>query len=273
MCGAATFLHESNTIPGKANRWLSHFVDQAFVAFPSAANRLSARSVTTTGTPVRPQFQPSDPASARMALGLAPEKPVLLIMGGSQGAAGINELVVKGLPELVAAFPELQFLHLTGEREFENVRSAYSAQKCHAIVRPFLTEMELAMAAGTLAVSRSGGSSLAELAATRLPPILIPFPAATDNHQFYNARALADVGAAWIMEQRDTTPEKLAGAITKLLREPATLGRMKDELVRWHSPNAAGQIADKIFTVIDPLGRWLDEKNGSSVRNTSSVLA
>jgi UDP-N-acetylglucosamine--N-acetylmuramyl-(pentapeptide) pyrophosphoryl-undecaprenol N-acetylglucosamine transferase len=106
-----------------------------------------------------------------------------------------------------------------------------------------------------------------------LPPILIPYPAATDNHQLHNARALADVGAAWIMEQRDTTPEKLAGAIIKFLREPATLGRMKDELVRWHSPNAADQIADKMFTRIDPLGRWLDEKNGSSVRKTTSVLA
>jgi UDP-N-acetylglucosamine--N-acetylmuramyl-(pentapeptide) pyrophosphoryl-undecaprenol N-acetylglucosamine transferase len=273
MRGAATFLHESNTIPGKANRWLSHFVEQAFVAFPSAANRLSARNVATTGTPVRPQFEPGDAASARMAMGFAPDKPVLLIMGGSQGASGINELIINALPHLVAAFPDLQFLHLAGEKEFERVRSAYAAQKCRSVIRPFLTEMELAMAAGTLAISRAGGSTLAELAATRLPPILIPFPAATNNHQFYNARALADVGAAWIMEQRETSSEKLAEVVIKLLRDPVILGRMKEELVRWHSPNAADQIADKIFTRIDPLGRWLSEKNGATLRKTSSVLA
>jgi len=276
MCGASTFLHESNTIPGRANRWLSRFVDHAFIAFPSAASRLSARTVTTTGTPARPQFEPGDPASARMALGLDPAKPVLLIVGGSQGAAGINELVIKALPELAAAFPDLQILHLTGEKEFEQVRSAYAAQKCHAVVRPFLTEMELAMAAATLAVSRAGGSSLAELAAMRLPAILIPYPFATDNHQFYNARALADVGAAWVMEQRDTTPEKLAIVIKKLLSDPAILGRMKEELVRWHAPHAAEQMAEKILALIDPLGRWLNEKNhGASIGKspTSSVLA
>src|ERR1700712_3700531 len=86
--GAKTFLHESNTIPGKANRFLARFVNQAFVGFPEAGPRLKARKVTTTGTPVRPQFQARNAAECRLALGLYPDRPVVLVMGGSQGASG-----------------------------------------------------------------------------------------------------------------------------------------------------------------------------------------
>ena len=85
-CGSATFLHESNTIPGKANRWVAHFVDQAFVGFPVAAGRLHHANVLCTGTPVRPQFQPLDSISCRVALGLARERPLVLVMGGQPGS-------------------------------------------------------------------------------------------------------------------------------------------------------------------------------------------
>src|SRR6185312_5776093 len=91
--GAKTFLHESNTIPGKANRWLSRFVDECFVGFPQAASRLRTRNVVTTGTPVRPQFKPRDAAACRTALGLDPQRATVLVMGGSQGASGINDLM------------------------------------------------------------------------------------------------------------------------------------------------------------------------------------
>src|SRR6267143_1284971 len=96
--GATTFLHESNTIPGRANRLLAHFVNQVFVGFAGAAGRLCNANVLTTGTPVRPQFETVNPAACRMALGLAAEQPVLLVMGGSQGAAGINDLALRALP-------------------------------------------------------------------------------------------------------------------------------------------------------------------------------
>src|SRR5215468_9980863 len=98
--GAQTFLHESNTIPGRANRWLSWVVNRAFVGFPSTATLLHNRNVTVTGTPVRPQFQPGDAEACRAALGFDPARPLVLVMGGSQGASGINELVVLALPLL-----------------------------------------------------------------------------------------------------------------------------------------------------------------------------
>jgi UDP-N-acetylglucosamine--N-acetylmuramyl-(pentapeptide) pyrophosphoryl-undecaprenol N-acetylglucosamine transferase len=253
-CGAATFLHESNTIPGRANRWLSHVVHQAFVGFSSAAGRLHHANVLTTGTPVRPQFQPSDPEPMRMALGLEAKRPVLLIMGGSQGAAGINDLMLRALPLLAQNMPELQYLHLTGADDFDRVRTEYANRSVKAVVRPFLSEMEMALGAATAAISRAGASSLAELAAMRLPAILIPYPTATDNHQFHNARALADVGGALLLEQAGATGQNLAAMADPLLRDKQARQLMAAELVRWHSPHAAELIADRILALVTAMG-------------------
>jgi len=200
--------------------------------------------------PVRPQFQPADSGPCRMALGLAPDKPVLLIMGGSQGASGVNELVSQALPRIVQHAPGVQFLHLTGPRDLEKVRAVYADAKCKAQVFPFLTEMELALGAATLAISRAGASSLAELAAMRVPSILVPYPAAADNHQLYNARALVDLGAAWLLEQADATPEILGGMTARLLADELARGRMSAALERWNVGNAAAQIAARLLVFI-----------------------
>jgi len=262
-CGAATFLHESNTIPGRANRWLAHVVHQAFVGFPSAAGRLHHTNVLATGTPVRPQFEPSDAGSARMALGLEPGRPVLLVMGGSQGASGINELVLEALPILARVVPELQYLHLAGPDGFDRVRNGYAAQGTKAVVRPFLSEMEMALAAATVAISRAGASSLAELVAMRVPAILVPYPAATDNHQYFNARALSDVGAATLLEQKSATAEKLASLASNLLQNEQARKTMSDELVRWHSPHAAELIAGKMLGLMAAMGLCHPSEQGS----------
>jgi len=248
--GAATFLHESNTIPGKANRWLSRKVDQAFVGFPAAAFHLRTRNVLTTGTPVRAQLRSRDAAVCRVALQLEPQRPVLLVMGGSQGASAINELVLQMLPRLADCASELQLLHLTGSKDVEKVRNACAAYKLKAVVMPFLAEMELALGAATLAVNRAGASSLAELAAMRVPPVLIPLPTAADNHQFYNARAFAETGAARLLEQRIATPEKLMRLILELVENAATRQRMQAALEGWHSPHAAEQIAASMMRAI-----------------------
>jgi len=108
-CRAHTFLHESNAIPGRANRWLSWIVDQAFVGFPSAAEKLRSRNTVVTGTPVRAQIHPRDPGVCRAALGLDPSRPVVLVIGGSQGAKAINELVVKSLPLFASGNPHWQY--------------------------------------------------------------------------------------------------------------------------------------------------------------------
>jgi UDP-N-acetylglucosamine--N-acetylmuramyl-(pentapeptide) pyrophosphoryl-undecaprenol N-acetylglucosamine transferase len=248
--GAKTFLHESNTIPGRANRWLSRFVDQCFVGFPQSAARLRNCGVAVTGTPVRPQFEPRNPRDCRAALGLEPQRPTILIMGGSQGASGINEIVTKALPFIMANGPQLQFVHLTGPADARKIRGVYATAGALAVVHPFFAEMELALGAATVAVSRSGASSLAELAAVRVPSVLIPFPAATDNHQFFNAKAFEETGAARLVEQKDAAHEGVARLMLELIEDGAVRERMQSALARWHMPRAAEQIAETMLQAI-----------------------
>jgi UDP-N-acetylglucosamine--N-acetylmuramyl-(pentapeptide) pyrophosphoryl-undecaprenol N-acetylglucosamine transferase len=242
--GIKTFLHESNTIPGKANRFLSRFVDGAFVGFPEAAARLKTRKVTTTGTPVRAEFQPRDAAACRTALGLDPDLPTILVVGGSQGARGLNEMLMSVLPLLVKK--NWQWLHLTGASDFEKVNAAYAQRGVKAVVKPFFAEMDLALGAATACVSRAGASSLAEIAAMRLPSLLVPFPAAADKHQFSNASAFEKTGAAMLLEQRNSTPEKVAAILTGLVENENARSTMQSALAQWHSPKAAEQIAEII---------------------------
>jgi len=243
--GVKTFLHESNTIPGRANRFLARFVDEAFVGFPEAAARLNARKVTPTGTPVRPQFQIRAAAECRLALGLDTERPVILVVGGSQGASGLNTMVLSALPLL--AQKNWQWLHLTGAKDFEKVKSAYAALGINATVKSFLAEMDLALGAATAAVSRAGASSLAEMAAMRLPSLLVPLPTAADNHQFFNARIYAMSGAARLLEQKDSTPEKVANILVELVEDQSARAKMNAALELWHAPKSAEQIAANIL--------------------------
>jgi len=261
---AKTFLHESNTIPGKANRFLARFVDEAFVGFPEAAPRLRAKKVSATGTPVRPQFLPAARGrrSAAIALGFDPQRPVVLVVGGSQGASSLNTIVLSALPLL--AHKNWQWLHLTGAGDFENVKSAYAALGLNAVVQPFLAEMDLALGAATAAVSRAGASSLAEIAAMGLPALLVPFPAAADNHQFFNARIYALSGAARLLEQKDSTPEKVATILAELVADDSARAKMHAALELWHTPQSAEQIAAKIL-------RWAF-RAGDAPRVETAVL-
>jgi UDP-N-acetylglucosamine--N-acetylmuramyl-(pentapeptide) pyrophosphoryl-undecaprenol N-acetylglucosamine transferase len=223
-------------------------VDGAFVYFPPAAARLRARRVEVAGMPARPQFHaPLTAAEARQAVGLVADAPVLLVMGGSQGAAKINELVLNILPQLREAIPALQFMHLTGPGDFEKVRAGYAAQNVPAVVHAFFDKMGTALAAADVAVSRAGASSLAELAARRVPAVLIPYPTAADNHQYFNARAFVQSGAAWMLQQDAATGGQLASEILDLVRDALKRSAMQKALAAWHTPGAAAEIAEKIL--------------------------
>lgn len=247
--GIKTFLHESNTIPGRANRILARFVDGAFAGFSEAAARLKRRNVTTTGTPVRPQFQPQDAGKCRSALGLDPNLPTILVVGGSQGAHGLNEMILSAMPLL--AGKNWQWLHLAGARDFEKVKAAYVERGIKAVVKPFLAEMDLALGAATAAVSRAGASSLAEIAAMRLPALLVPFPAAADNHQFFNASAFEKTGAAKLLEQKKATPELVAEILTELVEDSVVRSEIQNALAQWHEPRAAEKIAEAILQAVE----------------------
>jgi UDP-N-acetylglucosamine--N-acetylmuramyl-(pentapeptide) pyrophosphoryl-undecaprenol N-acetylglucosamine transferase len=273
--GVPSFLHESNTIPGRANRWLSWMVKEAFIGFPQAATRLHTKNAKVTGTPVRPQFRPGEIAACRVALGLQPEKPVLVVTGGSQGASGLNDMMVNALPLLVKLVPELQLVHLTGPNDVEKVEKACVANKIKAVVRPFFAEMNLALGAASAAISRAGASSLAELAAMRLPAVLVPFPAATDNHQHFNALAFQTSGAAYLLAQKSANPEILAPMIVELINDSAAREKMYQALEQWHAPRAAERIAESILKVITDRRRAVGkpgEVEISTLQNHQSAI-
>jgi UDP-N-acetylglucosamine--N-acetylmuramyl-(pentapeptide) pyrophosphoryl-undecaprenol N-acetylglucosamine transferase len=245
--GAQTFLHESNTIPGRANRWLSWAVNHAFVGFQSAAERLNNRKVTITGTPVRTSFKRRDAGSCRAQLGFDPQRPLLVVMGGSQGASGINDLVIKSLPMLAKLAPNLQWFHLAGPKDSQKVKEAYESLKVKAVVHSFFSAMEFALGAASAAISRAGASSLAELAAMRVPSVLVPYPAATDNHQLHNARAFEETGAARILEQKGATADAVAEQIADIVNCSTTRQKMQNALAQWQAPRAAEEIADAML--------------------------
>lgn len=255
--GARVFLHESNSIPGRANRWLSWIVDRAFISFPSAARRLHASQVSVSGTPVRNVFRGLDPSACRAALGLDPQRPTVLVMGGSQGAGGVNSLVLDSLALVNKTLPQLQWIHVAGSRDVSSVRTKYEQSQIRAAVHPFFARMDLALGAATVAISRAGASSLAELAAVKLPSVLIPYPAATDNHQYFNARAYEESGAALLLEESGATPQLLRELMASLCEDPGRRKAMSAALAKWDAPQAAQQIVATI------LGRSPGERQAS----------
>lgn len=263
--GAKTFLHESNTIPGRANRWIARVVSHAFVGFPQAASRLRVGEATVTGTPVRPQFQPGDPGACRVHFGFEPARPLVLVTGGSQGASGLNDLVLSALPLVARRAPHWQWLHLTGTGDVEKVKQAYAVHGLKAVVHPFLAEMDQALAAASAVVSRAGASSLAEIAAVRVPALLVPFPSSADNHQFFNAQAFVETGAAQLLEQKTATPVQFFESLHGLAENAEVAGKMKEALARWHAPKAAAEIAEMILgTVTESSRQPVPNPGGSS---------
>jgi UDP-N-acetylglucosamine--N-acetylmuramyl-(pentapeptide) pyrophosphoryl-undecaprenol N-acetylglucosamine transferase len=252
QAGVPAFVHEANCIPGRANRWLARWADAAFVYFPEAASRLRCREVNVSGMPVRAGIAAADTGVCRRRLGLDPADPVLLICGGSQGASALNRLVTQALPELRQALPELQYLHLAGATEAGHVRAAYSAAHCRALVCDFVAEMDQVLGAASVAVSRAGASSLAEFAALRLPSVLIPYPSATDNHQFHNALSFVGSGAARMIGQGTASPQNLCGLVVELLRAGGGAARMRAALEVWHTPEAADLVARRLLACVDP---------------------
>lgn len=245
--GVPAYLHESNTVPGKANRFLARFAREIFVGFPSAQSRLRRARVQVTGTPVRSRFKPADVAKCRKALGLDPKEPVVFVSGGSQGASGVNRMVLAALPVARRKVPHWQWLHVAGGDDAAEVREAYAAAGLTAVVHTFLDRVDLALGAAAAAVTRAGASSLAELAAMGVPSVMVPYPHAADNHQFHNARAFEAVGAGLLMEQSGGRPEDLVRVLQGLVADPHVRRRMQAALASWHTPAAAGEICDALL--------------------------
>jgi UDP-N-acetylglucosamine--N-acetylmuramyl-(pentapeptide) pyrophosphoryl-undecaprenol N-acetylglucosamine transferase len=207
-CGIPVVLHESNAIPGRVTRLLGRLCSRVAVGLPAAAERLPSCRPLVTGTPVRQDFLEGAAAPDWLPEGPG---PLLLVMGGSQGAVGLNRMVRPLLARLSAA--GVRVVHLTGHNDPE----AGSAMPSGVVERPFCQQMAGLLQHSDLAISRSGAGALSELAVCRTPAILVPYPAAADRHQDANAAAAATVGAAVIVEQHAPEQPTLERCLWRLL--------------------------------------------------------
>jgi UDP-N-acetylglucosamine--N-acetylmuramyl-(pentapeptide) pyrophosphoryl-undecaprenol N-acetylglucosamine transferase len=153
----------------------------------------------------------------------------------------------EALPMLVERLPKLQFVHLTGTTGLPEMQEVYQRLGVKALVQGFSSAMHQVLGAATLAVSRAGGSSLAELAATGTPAVLIPFPEATDQHQRHNAAALERLRAAVVLDQNSISGGTFAAALLELLAQPARRAEMRENISSWQPTRAAARIVDAMF--------------------------
>ena len=238
MRGVSTFIHESNAIPGKANRLTARMVRAVMLGFKECAPFFPKARTEVTGTPIRTELKPLDRQVARHRLGLRTDLPTLLVMGGSQGASGINQAVIKSLPFLHGV--PLQVIHLSGARDERLVADNYGREKIPAYISAFHHRMEEVYSAADLLVARAGAASLAEFAAFSLPSILIPFPYAADDHQTRNAEIYARAQAAILVKESEISGELLARKIRELIESPERIRNMSVNSLQLAPKNAAG---------------------------------
>ena len=241
-----TLIHESNAIPGRVTRLIAPMVNKTLLGFESCANYLRRAHCVVTGTPVRRGLERIDRAVAAERFGLNPSLPIVLIMGGSQGAHGINQLVLKALPLWHAQREEVQFIHLAGQADANIAEINFRRQRLTAVVQAFSTEMEHFYSLADVVISRSGAASLTELSHFQLPSVLIPYPAAADDHQTFNARIFERAGAARLLVESKTSAEELHGAVSEILTQPDLRQRMGEAAGRLAGEDAAKRVVEEI---------------------------
>jgi UDP-N-acetylglucosamine--N-acetylmuramyl-(pentapeptide) pyrophosphoryl-undecaprenol N-acetylglucosamine transferase len=234
MWGARTAILEQNAVPGFTNRILGRFSHSVFCAFPGIENRFQAAKTSVTGNPVRKTMIPF-PSAAR-------EPFSIFIFGGSQGALGINSLVLDALPLLRDLMPKLRFVHQTGEKDHSRVVEGYRKAGVEARIEKFIYDMPECYRAASLVICRAGSSTLAELAAVRRASVLIPFPYASDNHQELNARLFVDRGAADLLLQGKAKGEDLAVKIRDYFLHGEKLAEMERKISAFDSGDAPNRV-------------------------------
>lgn len=242
---ARTFVHESNAIPGKANRLTARFSDIVLLGLADCARHFPGKETRVVGTPLRAaMLAPVDRAAAYDFFGLDPAKRTVLVMGGSQGARGVNRAVIAALPSLDRGTTQL--LWLTGRDDEAEVRSALASSGLQVFVAPFHSRLDLAYAIADLCLARSGASSLAELAHFGVATILIPLPTAAEDHQTKNAEVFARQEAAIHLPQAEATGETVGRLIRDLLQDDPRRQSLAKRLQALGVSDAADQVATVI---------------------------
>ena len=246
-----TFVHESNAIPGKANKLNARLVTRVLLGFEECAKFFPAGKCEITGTPIRTSLvERLAKPTALATFNLTPGRPTLLVMGGSQGARGINQALIAALPKL--ATRSLQIIHLSGAADEALLRDSYAKAGIPSFVAAFHHHMEQAYSAADFAIARSGAASLTELSHFALPGILIPYPFAAEDHQTLNANIFERAGAATLLKERETSGENLAEKLLWFLDDPARLSDMSARSASLAPKQAAERVADVILAFAAP---------------------
>jgi UDP-N-acetylglucosamine--N-acetylmuramyl-(pentapeptide) pyrophosphoryl-undecaprenol N-acetylglucosamine transferase len=255
--GIPSVVFEPNVEPGFTNRVLARMATRVAVAYGETAEKLGRKAVLT-GCPIRKEFFSVPPKQH--------DRPFhILITGGSRGARPINRGVMAALDALGARKDDLFIVHQTGERDYNEIRSAYEQREFPAEVLPFIENMAERFAQADLIVCRSGAITVAEVSAAGRAAIFIPFGASTDAHQARNAEAMQNAGAARLLPQDQLSPERLTAEIFPFLDEPQRLAEMETRARALARPRAVEDIVDLLETV-----SFAPRKRGSSPRADGS---
>ena len=241
-----TLIHESNAIPGKANRLNARYADTVLCGLEACKAHFPKHGdVRVVGTPIRTAMRQTSKEDAHAFFKLDPKKKTLLIMGGSQGARGVNRVVGMTLEQFEKM--GIQVLHIAGPTDYEEVRDVYAKHPLlPQYVAAFCHRMDLAYRAADLAIARSGASSMSELAYFGVPSLLVPYPFAAEDHQTRNAEIFDKAGASKMLIEKDLNADILADAVRGILTKSKKSEEMKRAANKIAVRNSAEKIADLI---------------------------
>ncbi|BCB95858.1 UDP-N-acetylglucosamine--N-acetylmuramyl-(pentapeptide) pyrophosphoryl-undecaprenol N-acetylglucosamine transferase [Dissulfurispira thermophila] len=248
--GIPTLILEQNSVPGFANKFLGRFVDAITLTYQESISFFSKEKSYLTGNPVRKQILQRDEKKAYSVFPVEKERFTVFVFGGSSGARSINSAMVEALNYLLDLRQNIQFLHQTGEIDYDIVKDAYRRLGFNGIVVPFVYQMAEAYSISDIVICRAGATTLSEITAIGKPAILIPFPYAASNHQESNARKLQDMGAARVILDRDLSGEVLADAIRNLYVDEKARKEMQKAALAFGRADAAEKIVDLAISLI-----------------------
>jgi UDP-N-acetylglucosamine--N-acetylmuramyl-(pentapeptide) pyrophosphoryl-undecaprenol N-acetylglucosamine transferase len=254
--GVPYVLHEQNSVPGLANKLCAKRAHTLCLSFPAAKRAFEDHvgphtKVILTGNPVRQSVVSATRAAGRVQLGVPQDAQVLLVFGGSLGAQHLNQGVT-ALKQKLLARDGLYVIHSTGARDFEATRDALGLSDAEAMrwrLMAYIQDMGDALAACDLVLSRAGASSIAEIAALAVPSVLVPYPYATENHQYTNAHFLADAGAAVICDDSAIGSAEFENDVLGLLDDSTRRASMRMAARTLGGANAAAALADAVESV------------------------
>lgn len=253
--GIKTATHEQNAFPGVTTKTLCKYVDEVMVAMPDAIKRLpDNRNYIVTGNPVRQSIINTTKEEARKKLGLDMDKPMILSLGGSLGARAVNEAIAEVLAWHANSKKYYHF-HAIGKYgvswmpDLIREKGVDFEKLDNLRISEYIYDMDLCMAAADLVINRAGASTISELQVKGMPSILIPSPNVAENHQYYNAKTLADNGAAILIEEKDLTGESLINAIKSIIDDKEKLKQMGENAKKTAVFDANERICDVIMNL------------------------